>query len=177
MLTESNPLVRAVDPPAGDARSAIAELAQRCGRRGYAIAFDLLRDPGEAEDAVQEALARALASYNKLREPAALDGWFYRILSRYCLRLIKRRRLGQRIATLIPGRQPARTRATEHRLVAALAELSPKQQVAVVLHHGHDWTTPEIAERLGVKPSTVKTHLSRGLARLRELLGVEMELR
>lgn len=169
----TEPAPRAAEPGSRSERTAaIAELASRCGRRGHAVAFDLLRDPGDAEDAVQEALARAFAAYDELREPAALDTWFFRILVRHCLRLLKRRRRAAHIAALIPGRQPPRSRPSEHRLIDALARLSPNQQLAVVLHHGHDWTAPEIAERLGVKPSTVKTHLSRGLARLRALLGV-----
>jgi len=164
-------LPRATERAGGDRVSAIAELAQRCGRRGHAIAFDLLRDPSEAEDAVQEALARAFESYEKLRDRDALDAWFFRTLSRWCLKRLRRRRISNRIAALIPGRPSQKPARTEPALVAALATLSPHQTVAVVLRHAHEWSVAEIASHLGVRPNTVKTHLTRGLARLRELLG------
>jgi DNA-directed RNA polymerase specialized sigma24 family protein len=64
----------------------------------------------------------------------------------------------------------------EHRfepgLPAALAALSQRQRVAVVLVHGFGYTLREVAELTGLKITTVQNHLERGLARLRARLGV-----
>ena len=60
-------------------------------------------------------------------------------------------------------------------LPRALAALSPRQRLAVVLVHGYGYTLREVAELTGIRPTTVQNHLARGLARLRSLLGVEDE--
>ena len=57
-------------------------------------------------------------------------------------------------------------------LVGALAALSPAQFQAVWLVHACGWTYPETAEALHVSASTVGSHVSRALGRLRERLGV-----
>lgn len=63
----------------------------------------------------------------------------------------------------------------EPSLGAALASLSPRQRVAVVLVHGYGWTFIEVADLLGVKVTTVQNHLDRGLARLRSVLEVSSD--
>lgn len=69
--------VRAITLLGGDdagvsGREELARLASGAARRGFAIARDLLGDPIEAEDAVQESLARACAGVGRLRDRAAL---------------------------------------------------------------------------------------------------------
>ena len=62
----------------------------------------------------------------------------------------------------------------ERRDIAAmlgnLEALPAKQRAALVLRYGHDLPVPEVASALGVELATAKTHLVRGLARLRELM-------
>jgi RNA polymerase sigma factor (sigma-70 family) len=60
----------------------------------------------------------------------------------------------------------------EPRLSAALAQLSPRQREVVVLVDAFEWTHREVADLLGIRLSSVQTHLERGLARLRAALGV-----
>jgi RNA polymerase sigma factor (sigma-70 family) len=50
--------------------------------------------------------------------------------------------------------------------------LSEHQRVAVVLAHGFGWTHREIADLLGVSPSTVQNHVERGVSKLRTALEV-----
>ena len=57
-------------------------------------------------------------------------------------------------------------------LLAALARLSPRQREVVVLVDAFEWTHREVADLLGIRASSVQTHLERGLARLRAALGV-----
>lgn len=57
-------------------------------------------------------------------------------------------------------------------LPAAMATLSEKQRIAVMLVHGLEWTYGEAAELLGVSKSTVQTQAERGMARLRSQVGV-----
>src|SRR6266576_1682974 len=80
--------------PRADARSRLlGELAAAPARKGYGIAYDLLGNRAEAEEAVQEALARACESIADLRDPAAAPAWFLRIVTTMCLRTLRRRKL------------------------------------------------------------------------------------
>ncbi|HMJ76826.1 MAG TPA: sigma factor-like helix-turn-helix DNA-binding protein, partial [Iamia sp.] len=60
-------------------------------------------------------------------------------------------------------------------LAGALAALPERQRVAVYLQVGCRWSTPEVADLLGVSVSTVRNHTERGLTRLRRELGVTEE--
>src|SRR5581483_2357300 len=91
--------------PRADARSRlISELAAAPARKGYGIAYDLLGNRAEAEEAVQEALARACESISDLRDPAAAPAWFLRIVTTMCLRTLRRRRLRRRLFGWWPGK-------------------------------------------------------------------------
>lgn len=185
-----------------DARSRLlAELADGPARRGYGIAYDLLGNRAEAEEAVQEALARACENLDDLREPGAAPGWFLRIVTTTCLRTLRRRRLRKAVFGRFFGGDEVRE--TEERpralpgsgdevplhgttsaradhelsdrrdiaaLLGNLESLPAKQRAALVLRYGHDLPVPEVASMLGVELATAKTHLVRGLARLRELM-------
>jgi len=66
----------------------------------------------------------------------------------------------------------------EHRfepgLPGALASLSERQRIAVVLVHGYGYTFREVAEITGITRSSVQIHAARGLARLRANLGIQI---
>ncbi len=193
------------DISARDARSRLlAELAQGPARRGYAIAYDLLGNRAEAEESVQEGLARACESIGDLRDPGAAPAWFLRIVTSVCLRHLRRRRLKrtlfgrfgwseprdddapattaaadegpEALAALTSGAaQPLPTEALASRqeltiMLRTLEGLSAQQRTALVLRYGHDLPVPEVAQLLGVELATAKTHLVRGLARLRDLM-------
>ncbi len=163
---------------------ALRLLAGRVAQRGYRIARDLLGDRAEAEDAVQEALARACASYSSLRDPAALDAWFFRILTNHCLRTLRRRRIfrvlgvgGGEAEAPPPSRAELADPAPRPdegldaaAVLAAVRELPAMQRAALTLRYGHDLAVAEIASMLGVELGTAKTHLTRGLERLRRSL-------
>lgn len=60
----------------------------------------------------------------------------------------------------------------EPALAPALAALTERQRVAVVLIHGFDWTLREVAELMEIRVTSVQTHLDRGLTNLRSALEV-----
>lgn len=185
-----------------DARSRLlGELAAAPARKGYGIAYDLLGNRAEAEEAVQEALARACESIADLRDPAAAPAWFLRIVTTMCLRILRRRRLRRRLFGWWPGKDgdpeggpvtadtgnddiAERVHAAGAALprdvlegnqalgamLGRLEQLSPQQRTALVLRYGHDLPVAQVAELIGVEVATVKTHLVRGLARLRDLM-------
>jgi hypothetical protein len=71
------------------------------------------------------------------------------------------------------GPDPARLPEVEPGLGPALRALAPQQRSAVWLVHACGWTYAETASALGISPSAVGTHLTRGLAHLRTTLGAE----
>ncbi|MEO6775829.1 MAG: sigma-70 family RNA polymerase sigma factor [Kofleriaceae bacterium] len=180
----------------------LSELATGPARKGYGVAYDLLGNRAEAEEAVQEALARACESIDDLREPGAAPAWFLRIVTTMCLRTLRRRKLRRALLGWLPGGKgpeptaaPAEVAAprediaermhgvaqdgpalqlASHEQLGALMDrlglLSAQQRTALVLRYGHDLAVGDIATMLGVEPATAKTHLVRGLARLRDLM-------
>ena len=83
-----------------------------------------------------------------------------------------RSRRFRRRPPLPPSRGSNPTPWVEPGLPNALARLSDRQRVAVILVHSLGWTYGETAELLGVSAGTVEIHVQRGLRRLRRLLGV-----
>ncbi len=118
-----------------------------------------------AEEAVAEAFARALQHASGIRDPIA---WIYRTAFRIARDELKRD--ARRGAAVETGAEDA-TGTGE--LMRALRKLSPNQRAAVVLRFEADLPVDEVARRMGIALPTVRVHLHRGRARLRELLGAE----
>jgi len=117
-----------------------------------------------AEEATAEAFARAVAQGDRLRDPLA---WIYRVAFRVAIDELRRER---------HRGVPVEGRAAPPDLVGvvgALRHLSPNQRAAIVLRHMMDLDVAEVAHRMGIASPTVRVHLHRGRARLRELLGTE----
>ena len=164
-----------------DRDSAVRWLVDEACRRGFSIAFDLLGARAEAEDAVQDALVRTLDGIHRLRDPGALEGWFYRVLTNTCIRALRRRRVANAFARLVGARgeptvAPASIGRDHARLLVEIESLPAMQKAALVLRHGHDLGLDEIARLMDIGVETVKTHLKRARARLRTRLGVDDEV-
>ena len=119
-----------------------------------------------AEEATAEAFARAIAHARTIRDPLA---WIYRTAFRLATRELKAD--AQRGATPQEAGRVDDTDTGE--LVAALRRLSPNQRAAVVLRFEADLPVDEVARRMGASAPTVRVHIHRARARLRDLLGTE----
>lgn len=80
-----------------------------------------------------------------------------------------------RPAAAVPVAEPVVPADFEPGLVAALQDLTESQRLAVVLVHGHGYPQSEVASLLDISESTVRNHLRRGMAKLRQNLGAEHE--
>lgn len=116
-----------------------------------------------AREATAEALAFAWEHWDEVRGMANPVGYLYRV-AQSSGRSRRTPRLAAPEHVTMPEFDPA--------LPAALAELTEHQRVAVFLVHGCGWRHGEVAEVLETTASTVSTHVQRGMARLRELMGV-----
>jgi RNA polymerase sigma-70 factor (ECF subfamily) len=175
--------------PEPDLPSALAAVLETEGDRLYRLALRVTRDPGLAEDAVQEAFASALENAASFRGEARLSTWLYRIVYTKAVDLLRRRRreapleddpaeLGpddERLAHAPSWASPpdAQLASTEVRaaLEEALGVLTPLQRAVFELRELEGRPTEEVAGALGISPGAVRVHLHRARLRLRARLS------
>jgi len=149
--------------------------------RAYGLAWHLVGNVADAEDACQEALLAAWSAWPQLRDPARFDAWFDRILVNTCIEHLRRR--ARRPQTTLPEEPDIADRdvmAGSIELDAisrVLGRLSPEHRATVVLRFWADLSTDGIAERLGVPPGTVRSRLHYALDALRTELERERVVR
>ena len=146
--------------------------------RAYRLAGLLLGTAGEAEEAVQEALATAWRSHGSLRDEDRFDAWFDRILVNGCRDRLRRRKV-VRFVPIEGAPEPAAadpfTAVLERDAVLRhLAALDPDELAIVLLHYWADLPLVDVAVRLDIPVGTVKSRLHRGLDRMRAQLPVEV---
>ena len=123
-----------------------------------------------------DAVCAAWRGLDRLRDPAALEAWFTRILVNACRDHLRRRRvrpLAVELPDAIPGPEGSGDPAALDELERALEELSPEHRTVIVLRFWADLSLEEIAERTGERPGTVKSRLHYALAHLRTAYAAE----
>ena len=150
-----------------------AASARRLVSQVYAMTGDL----AEAQDAVQEAFARAVASPAKVRAVSNPEAWLLTVARNVARsRYRRRRRLdvllrrGPAEPAELPGLSPDRVA-----LLAALQALPMRQREAIALHYLADLEVATVAEIMAAPLGTVKSWIRRGRLRLAEQLGTEDE--
>jgi RNA polymerase sigma factor (sigma-70 family) len=159
-------------------RERFARLIEPLHDRVVGFARCLCRSTADGDDLFQEAMVRAFAKLDGLRDDAAFRRWLYRIVVSVH-RTRSRRAFWRRLLPLAevtedtgvdyrsesnPGDVAASRRAR-----TALARLPAVQREAIVLFEIEDWQIDEIAALQRVSTSAVKSRLARGRARLRAL--------
>ena len=122
-----------------------------------------------AADATAEAMEVAVRRWSRIREMQNPSGYVYRIADRAAIRA---KRSIWREAPGVSGGQADPDVAAGHSadLSRALESLSGRQRAAVLLVHGWGYSYEETAELLGIRPTTLRNHLDRGMAKLRNVL-------
>jgi len=166
---------------AGD-REAFRALVDREGPGVVRACHRILSDLHEAEDAAQEAFVIAYGSLATWRRDGTFGAWLTRIAVRIALRRAQRRKPvawiepgdpGAVVAGLAGGVDPAAVTLRAERdgaIRTALAKLDEPYRETVSLRFFGELTLAEIAAETGRPIPTVKTHLRRGLLRLRASL-------
>ena len=137
----------------------------------------LSRDPGVAEEVVQEALLRAWKSLDALREDDAAKSWLLTIVRRENARFFERKRLETvDIDDLTPA-QSAMVAETENETVRDMREaiyrLDDDYREPLVLQVLLGHSTQEIAELMGLRQGAVLTRLHRARLKLRDIIEKE----
>ncbi len=123
--------------------------------------------PQVAVEATAEAMSIVWEKWDEVRRSDNPAGYLYGVGRNRARRLSRTRRPD--FYEVPEGRLPH----VEPGLPSALASLPERQRVTVALVHGYGWTLSEVAELLGIAKTSVQNHAERGLARLRNALGVE----
>jgi RNA polymerase sigma-70 factor, ECF subfamily len=171
--TEGTLLERAI---AGDT-AAFAALVRRHQRSVYSLALRMLADRFQAEDLAQEVFLQLYRSISSVESEAHLAFWLRRVtVNRAIDRLRRGPSLSQAALSEADGlaaEPPEVDPLLERRLRALLRELPPAARAVVLLRYQEDLDPTEIARTLRMPLNTVKSHLKRSLASLRERLGSE----
>ena len=156
---------------------AFDRLMQTHQGRVYRTAVLLLGRTEDADDAVQETFLRLFRNLPRFQADRAFEPWLYRIAVNVCRDATRRRRWKQWVSLdgwLASGGAEPPAAAGESRraeIAAALATLLERERAAVVLRDVEGLTAAEAGQALGISEGTVRSHASRGRARLREILG------
>jgi RNA polymerase sigma-70 factor (ECF subfamily) len=145
-------------------------------------AYVITGQSADAQDAVQEALVKAYRALGRFREGSPFRPWLLRIVANEA---INRRRSARRQANLavraaegrppddaVPSPEGAALAQEQHRhMVAAVSMLRPEERLVIAYRYWFDLSEAEMAEALGCPRGTVKSRLSRAMARLRDVMS------
>lgn len=147
----------------------LRDLYVGCYRRLVTMVLATTGDLAAAEEAVQEAFIRALQRPRALQEADNPEAWLCTV-ARNVARSRWRRLQRLRSIQPEPPQYSQETSPDHVYLMQGLRALPSQQREAVVLHHLADLSVAEVARITNVPPGTVKARLSRGRARLAEIL-------
>jgi RNA polymerase sigma-70 factor, ECF subfamily len=145
------------------------------GARLKSIAFNLLGNAADAEDAVQEAFLKAYRAWEGFKGEAAPFTWLYRILVNSCRdagRRRQRRSEEPEPAAPVDWREaPGHDHPLRLALETAVGKLAPRQRIVFLLAEVEGFTHREVGEILDIAEGTSKNDLFEAKRALRRMLG------
>jgi RNA polymerase sigma-70 factor (ECF subfamily) len=163
---------------AGDL-SAFEELYRVHASRLFNLAFRMLGNPADAEDALQEVFLQAFRKIGSFKGDAAIGTWLYRMAMNLCLDRLRSRsvRDARHTESLdAPGLVRPVAAANRERVLSrlelerAIARLPEGARAAFVLHDVEGFDHREVGEILGVSEGTSKSQVHKARMKLREWL-------
>jgi RNA polymerase sigma-70 factor (sigma-E family) len=161
------------------ADQAITELYRLHYAKLVRLALLIVGEVPAAEDVVQDAYVSVYRSWTKLRNTDSAAAFLRAAVVNKARSVLRHRAVVDRNTPQAPRNAPS----AEHEalvllgrsaLVAALRKLSPRQRQVIVLRYYEGLSEAEIAEVLGIRKGSVKSHAARGVAALRaELNGID----
>jgi len=166
-----------IEPEVVEGEAALVErMFDEHADRLLGLACLLLRDRAEAEDVVQEAFLRLQRHAASLQQPTREAAYLRSIVLNLARSRLRRRRLAlwRRPPMSVAQGGPdevVELRDEQRRIVVALRRLPGRQRECLVLRYFEDLADAQIAETLGLKVTSVRTHLQRGKAALEKELS------
>lgn len=145
------------------------ELVEQYHARIFGFCWQILGSRHEAEDAAQDCFYKAYKARRTLQAGGSVKSWLYAIARNACL---DRKRWWRRWRIQLDWDSPSEGFANDSALFVELrqmiAALPARQKEVFVLRHWHGFSTVETAALLGTSEGTVKSHLSRAVAKLKQ---------
>ena len=157
--------------------SAFEDLYRSHGARMKSVAYNILGNASDAEDAVQEAFLRMYRGMAAFKGTAQLSTWMFRILVNACHDIGRQRRRRRNETELGPEEQlpvstgPAGDAALRMALEKAVARLRPRQRDVFLLFEVEGFRHREIADILDIAEGTSKALLFEARRELQAVLG------
>lgn len=167
---------------AGDA-AAFEQIMVCTQHRVVRVAWRMLGDAEDARDAAQETFLRAYKYLHRFDPERDFNAWLYRITINVCRRMLKRKRHGDRTASIEEAFESdwasdarrgadeteARIARDEQRRIVwlALCTLSRRERAAIVLRDMEGFSTEDAARILGTRAATVRSQLAAGRAKVK----------
>ena len=144
----------------------------------FSIAYHFLRDRAAAEEVAQDVFLQLYRSMDDLRTVAHATFWLRRVTSNRCIDYVRKRKLQAAVALEDAPEPSVREEPGDpmlnRRLRALIGSLPETPRMVMVLRYQEDLMPEEIARTLEMPVRTVKSHLQRSLAMLREKIGRSM---
>ncbi len=152
--------------------AAFSEYVQARGTVLLRAARSLTPNPADAEDLLQTALAKTYQAWDRIDDKQAVEGYVRRVLVNTRTSEWRRRRVDEYATDELPelpnpAPDPADQQALRDVVWRAVRRLPPRQQAMVVLRYYEDLSESQTAEVMGTTVGTVKSAVSRALAKMR----------
>ncbi|MGP3990689.1 SigE family RNA polymerase sigma factor [Streptomyces sp. 3N207] len=164
----------AMQPGSGGQPLTFTSYVQARGPVLLRTARSLTANPSDAEDLLQTALTKTYLAWERIEDHRALDGYVRRALVNTRTSQWRRRKVDEFSCDELPepdplpAPDPAEQQAVRDAMWRAVLKLPARQRAMVVLRYYEDLSEIQTAEVLGVSVGTVKSAVSRALAKLRE---------
>jgi RNA polymerase sigma-70 factor (ECF subfamily) len=171
-----DPDLHYIDRVLAGEQSVYAELVDKHKRYAYTIAFKILQNRPEAEEAAQDAFVKAYHHLAAFSREAKFSTWFYRIVFNTAITYKRKHKHSfQNIEdTVIAHTQDAEGSLERHDkqkyLSQAMAKLGDQDRTALSLFYLDEFTLEEIANITGMPPNTMKVRIHRARQRLADEL-------
>ena len=161
-------------------REAFRGLFERYGDAVHSIAWHFSGDPAVAKDVTQQVFLKLFTVIGQYRGDSSFRTWLFRIVANACEDERRRRRrwlpfVDEALGSIGRVRQSqlshSSRREVSDEVAAAIAGLSPKLRMPIVLRYLEELSYDEIAEALGISMGTVASRLNRGHRALADRLG------
>ncbi len=174
--------------------AAYEQLIEQYAEQVYRVAFRLLQNAADAEDALQEAFLAVYLRIGEFQGEAKFSSWLYRIVTNKALDIIRKRQRKTEAATdaledlrddageWIPDQQAtlpedwAERQEINDLIAEGLTHLSPKLRAAFVLFELEGLSMEEVAAALNVSPSAAKVRVHRARLALRQFLAQRLQV-
>ena len=155
------------------------QMVEAHSREIFAYLWRMLRDPQDAEDALQESFIRAFRGFPRLEVDSNSRAWLYKIATNVAYTQFKKRTRQQSRTTdfdetTLPASNPVQEIVEiPPALLSAVESLPHKQRTALLLRHYQGFEYPEIAEILQCSEESARANASQAVRKLRSIFAEE----